>query len=509
MSFPFALFTLLSLLVPFAIGFLVVSVLWPADRSLFSDLPLKCCLSVGFGFGSSSCVVFVWMLIAGRLTRGVFVCEFLLLAVLFAVVLFRRQRGTASTRDKREDIAPFGRPYLLRFAVLGASVSAVVRFCYLSLQQPHGGEDAWAIWNQRARFLYRGGEHWKDFTYLDWSHPDYPLLIPASIARSWEFIGRETQLIPVAVGLLFTFATIGIVAFSIARLRGQRQGLLAGLILLGTPFLILHGASQYADVPLSFFFAATVASLFFHAEWPSQMRFLTLAGMAAGFAAWTKNEGALFLVLLFLLHFVVTTVAKGRKDWGREVAALVAGALPVIVVIGLFKVCEPTTNDLVAGQGAGSVAKLLDVSRYHVVLSWFARELFEFGGWSPTFAVPLLLLFYFLLLRTSVEKKKVPAVGIAVLLSVFTLVGYFFIYILTPIELEPHIEHSLNRLLLQVWPLAVCTYFVIVRTPEQAFAAAGIAMSEAKRSWNGRGYSHARKSQAWRLSLRCCCSRSE
>src|SRR5208283_841176 len=151
-----------------------------------------------------------------------------------------------------------------------------------------------------------------NFTYMTKTHSDYPLFLPASIARSWEFIGRETQLIPSAIGLLFTFAIIGIVVASISRFRGERQGLLAGLILLGTPFLIGLGASQYADVPLSFFFVATVALLFLHAESPSQMHFLILAGMAAAFSAWTKNEGILFLMLLFLLHFVVTTLVKGR-----------------------------------------------------------------------------------------------------------------------------------------------------------------------------------------------------
>ena len=75
---------------------------------------------------------------------------------------------------------------------------------------------------------YRGGQYWKNFTYMTGEHFDYPLLIPASVARSWEFIGRETQLIPIVIGLLFTFATIGIVGISISRLRGERQGLLAG-----------------------------------------------------------------------------------------------------------------------------------------------------------------------------------------------------------------------------------------------------------------------------------------
>ena len=105
--------------------------------------------------------------------------------------------------------------------------------------------------------------------------------------------------------------------FSIARLRGERQGLLAGLTLLCTPFLIRHGASQYADVPLSFFFVATVALLFFHAESRSQNHLLTLAGMAAALSAWTKNEGVLFLALLFLLHFVATTLKEGKVGLER------------------------------------------------------------------------------------------------------------------------------------------------------------------------------------------------
>jgi hypothetical protein len=471
MSVLHRLFECLSLLPPLTMGFLIVSVLWPTDRSLFSDFSFKCCLSIGIGFGSSSCLVFLWMLIVGRLTRGVFVCEFMLISALCVFFWRQRRPSISSTSDKPEVIpAPsFGKPYLLRFAVVVASLSAVMRFCYLSLQEPHGGFDASAIWNLRARFLYRGGQYWKNFIYMAWSHPDYPLLIPASIARSWYFGGRETQLIPSAIGLLFTFGTIGIVATSVSRLRSERQGILAGLLLLGTPFLISHGASQYADVPLSFFLVATVALLFFHAESPSQRHFLILAGAAAGFSAWTKNEGVLFLALLFFLHFAVTSVAKGSRAYGREVAALLTGAVPPIVVIGIYKVCVAAANDLVAGQGArSSISKLLDISRYHTVLSEWATELFRFGGWGPTLAVPLLLVFYFLLLGANVEKKKVPAAGITVLLLGSMLVGYFLIYILSPHDLEWHLESSLNRLLLQVWPLSIFAYFAIVRTPEQA-----------------------------------------
>ena len=232
--------TFLSSLPPLAIGFLIVSVFWHKDRHLLSDLPLKCCLSVGFGFGASSCSVFIWMMVVGQLTRSVFICELMLLVGL-CLLLGRQRRasGFAATGQSETSPIPFySSPYFLRFAICVSSVSAAICFLFLSRQSPHGQFDAYAHWNLWARFIYRGGTNWAHSTYMTWSHPDYPLLIPVSIARSWKFSGLETQLVPGAIGLLFTVATIATVAISISHFRGERQGLLAGLVLLGTPFLI-------------------------------------------------------------------------------------------------------------------------------------------------------------------------------------------------------------------------------------------------------------------------------
>jgi hypothetical protein len=473
MSAVLTLFAFLSLLPPLIMGFLIVSVLWPEDRRILSDLALKSCLSVGFGFGASSCFVFVWMMVVGQVTRGMLVSELVLVVGLGALLAWKK-RGSISTAVDRPNSISFSSyksPYLLRLAAGLAALSGVIRFWYLSRLDPHGQFDAFATWNQRARFLYEGGLYWKNFAKMTEANTDYPLLLPACIARSWEFIGRETQLIPIALGLLFTFATIGVVLVSIARLRGERQGLLAGLILLCTPFFIRHGASQYADVPLSFFFVATIALLFFHAQSRSQKCFLILAGMAAALSAWTKNEGILFLVLLFLLHFVITTLVKGRKRWANEVVALLKGAVPVGVVILIFKVRLAASDEFISAHGPESIVhRLVDISRYQTVFIHFKEELSSFGEWSLTFktAMPFLLLFYLLLLGVSVKKKDVAATSIAVLLAVFMMVGYFFMYILSPFDLKWHLDSSLNRLLLQVWPLAIFAYFAIVRAPDQA-----------------------------------------
>ena len=466
--------SVLSVVPPLAIGFLIVSLLWHKDRSVFSDLALKLCLSVGIGLGTSSCLVFIWMMIVGQLTRGVLVCELIALVWLSALLVWRKRSIPSAAIDQAESISiPDSKsPYLLRLAVWVASLLAAIRFWCLSVQDPHGWFDAYAIWNLRARFLYRGGEYWKSFTYMTWSHPDYPLLMPASIARSWEFIGRETQLIPITIGLLFTLATIGIVAISISRFRGERQGLLAGLVLLGTPFLIIHGTSQCADVPLSFFFVACVVLLFLYAQSPAQTHFLTLAGMAAGFSAWTKNEGILFVALSALLYWIVATATKRQHNWRRESAATLMGAVPVIAIVFVYKLRVAAANDLVVARKVGStVPNLLDMSRYHLVIAEFAKGAFNFGQWSPALGLPLLLFFYFLLVGASVEKEDVPAVSMAVLLPACMIVGYFFVYILSPHDLAWHLESSLSRLLLQLWPLAIFAYFAIVRSPEQALMA--------------------------------------
>lgn len=41
-------------------------------------------------------------------------------------------------------------------------------------------------------------------------------------------------------------------------------------------------------------------------------------------------------------------------------------------------------------------------------------------------------------------------------------VGYFFVYILAPAELAWHLGSSFDRLLLQLWPIVVFTYFMPV-----------------------------------------------
>src|SRR5713101_6323539 len=123
----------------------------------------------------------------------------------------------------------------------------VLAFASTTARGPHGGWDAWAIWNLRARFLYRAGDAaWRDaFTeVIDWTHPDYPLLLPTFIARTWKLMGAESQTVPIALACFFSFGTVALLTASLSMLRGLRQGLLAGLAMAASPILFEIGRAS-------------------------------------------------------------------------------------------------------------------------------------------------------------------------------------------------------------------------------------------------------------------------
>ena len=80
--------------------------------------------------------------------------------------------------------------------LIATAATAAASFVSASAVYPHGEWDAWAQWNLRARFFARGlaDGAWRDAfaPVLAWSHPDYPPLVPSSIARLWIYAGRET-----------------------------------------------------------------------------------------------------------------------------------------------------------------------------------------------------------------------------------------------------------------------------------------------------------------------------
>lgn len=466
------LLSLLSCLIPLVIAFLLISILWPSQPERFS-LPLKLSLSVGIGFGVLSCIYFLLLSTLGPSRRGLLATQVALLAVL-TLVFFNKRRSLKPSLDS--DVA--SKPLVAKSRVQSilsilfciALLSTAVTFIFISLKRPHGEWDAWAVYNMKARFLFRAGDQWRDLfsAPMEWAGPDYPLLIPSTLAACWTLMGNESLVLPSLVALLFTVSTVGIAVCTVSALRGKTQGFLAGLILLCTPYFISHGADQYSDIPIGFFFLATLALMVLHDELAkSDCKFLILAGTAAGLAAWTKNEGLLFIIAVAVSRFLTTVPSDGLKLYLKQMRFFGAGLMPILLVVILFKMTISAHSGLLLPpEGSNWITKFTDFSRYQTILDFFVRRGLGFGNLAISI-VPLLA-FYLLLLGVTVDEKQRRGIANALIALGIMIAGYFAIYVISPRDLEWHIITSLDRLISQLWPSLVLVFFLIVKTPEQA-----------------------------------------
>ncbi|HET9530456.1 MAG TPA: hypothetical protein VFQ92_08900, partial [Blastocatellia bacterium] len=214
---------IVSVLVPFIIGFAFIRLLWRGAAASRAELGMQIALAAGAGFGIFSSLFFIWLLLFNT-RRGFQTIAILIATGLTAFWLFRLRARLRLAQEKRASGA--GRPTKIdRIFSAGfflSLLSAIGTFIFAELKRPHGEWDAWASWNMRARFIYRGDNQWSTvFSKTLWySGADYPLLLPASVAGCWTVAGSDTQTVPALIALLFTFATVGVVASSIAAIKG-------------------------------------------------------------------------------------------------------------------------------------------------------------------------------------------------------------------------------------------------------------------------------------------------
>jgi hypothetical protein len=459
----------LSCVLALLMGTAIATLLWPRRR-LQEDLLMKLSLATGLGLGATSCLSFLYLVVSGGRLDGLPAAEILVLSALliWAVLRHPREESALAGGNERSRWTVAGSAAALAVFLMGATIFALDSACW-----PHGNWDAWSMWNLHARFLYRGGGHWTDLfsKELAWSPPDYPLLLPASVMRCWVFAGGETVGGPILVAFIFMTGTALTLFSGLARLRGTRSASLAAILLVATPYFTGHAAEQYADVPLSFFYLATLVLLCLaEREGEGRRGPLALAGLACGMAAWTKNEGLLFLICILLVRSWTLARKSGIRSGWRQTWPFIAGLLPVALIVLFFKFRYAFPNDIVGPAGrASALEKVLTPSRYGAIALWFLKNVCSFGRWDELRFIPLspvpLLLGALVLFGTRSEAKALRGPVTAAWTLGLTLAGYLLIFLITPHELKWQMGTAGERLLLQLWPGALFAFFMVIRDP--------------------------------------------
>lgn len=436
---------------------LPISATWlllrPARREGASP-PLQAALAIGLGLGVASCTFFLALLLADGRWAVVAALDVLLLAA--AVMVARRAGRPAAAAPARR--SPVER--LLAGAVLIAASVAALAFLANTADAPHGRWDAWATWNLRARWLI-DGPAWRDAFAKPTIHGDYPLLLPAAVARLWAYGTARDPLVPAGVAAAYGAALVLLLYAALAVLRDRSQGLLGALCLLGTPLFLRVVPWQYADVPLAFNLLALVALLALADRDPAGGRALRLwAGAAAGLLAWTKNEGMALLVGIVAIR-VIARLVRGAPAW-RAAGWFAAGLLVPAAIVAYFKLALAPPSSQLDRQLAVVLQQLLDPSRYAAILQALVAELAY--GTAP---ILLALAAYALLLgRTSDRLARRQSIEVAWIVA-FAALAYGLTYLAARVELSWLLGHSMNRLLLQVWPTALFGALLCLSSPAE------------------------------------------
>ena len=431
-------------------------------------------VAVCVGLGLSSLTT-TWLLALGMVIgRAFVVVDTLLWTFLGAIAWWHLRRRPAAPEGRVVAIVAASPrrlttvDWLVRglFAVIAttAVISAIVTY----MNAPHGQWDAWAVWNQKARFLYRGDAGWIALLANDWSNPGHPLLIPTTVARLWAYAGAELTIVPATVAMVFGTAIVATVVGALDASRARAW--IAGSVLLAAGTFVQQVASQQADVPFAFFLVSTLvvlreATIAVGRNDGEMAGSLLLAGTLAGLAAWTKNEGVPVVVATAAL---VVWLAL-RQTQPRRAAWWVVGAVPAVVTLAWFKlVVAPVAPAYLAE--APTLALLLErflgPERHAVVDPILWRYASAWGGPLAGGVVPLGLgaAALFAVMRSGRSARVI--IGVVGVM----FVSYYGIYLLTSMDIEWLVMTTFDRLLVQIWPALVLAAFLTDDEPTPANA---------------------------------------
>lgn len=434
------------------LGLLALGLRRPSDSAAVTGA-VACCI----GLALAAVGAFVTLTCGGHLSSTYAVVDAVIWFLLAAAAWRALPPGASGARATGHGpSSPVDAPGALDWTVRAGF--AAVALCALAvpvveyLASPHGQWDAWAIWNQKARFMYRAGPDWTASMVLSWSAPSHPMFVSLSVARLWAYAGAEFTAVPAALSIAYGVALVALVVGALdAR---TRRAWVAGAAVMA-PFTFSHlVAAQTADLPLGLFVTASLVILRGGAldgwDSPRAVRTLALAGLLGGCAALTKNEGFVFLAASSVVVALVA-VRHGRFGaaiwWG-------AAALPMAALMIWFKLSFPVGAPEYFTEPAGApdlAHRVMDVGRLRVIGSLTETFWWRWGG---TMTAGALVATTLAAIAGAAPRDGQANRGLLWVVAVM-VASYYVVWVLSPLDTVWLVGTTFDRLLAQVWPTLV------------------------------------------------------
>lgn len=340
------------------------------------------------------------------------------------------------------------------------------------------GWDGFFVWAIKARcFFLSGGVPQSYFTDLSrqWSHLDYPFLLPISEALIYRVTGVADERLSMVLVAAFLLCLVVLLHELVRVARGEGMAVLSVLVLLTLPALWATSTQAAADLPLALFLLAGGGLLAAWLEEPGGLRQLLLGASLITLAVWVKRDGLVVWAAAGLAVMVWTLVAGARERrvlWRPAACYLAPGLvlLPWLADLYLHHVVDrnyarPSLSWLVQhGDRLPVLAQAMQV------------ELTRVAHWG---------LAWILLAAALALNPPLRSAGRALLVWLLAahLLSLLFIYTFsTWIPFTDHVSSSIDRLVFQVMPLGVLLLTLSIpplmrlRSSERGQTAAGEAV---------------------------------
>ncbi|MDD3769162.1 MAG: hypothetical protein PHV10_00965 [Sulfuricurvum sp.] len=296
--------------------------------------------------------------------------------------------------------------------------------------------DARSIWLFHAKRIYFESNLFAQLdNYAEWSHNDYPTLVPAFIASLAKLIGTWNELFP----------KLGVVLTAIPPLLVIGKILKKSLLIIILLIFLLFVADRllfngYMDAILGLYLTAGVLTWIYALKIKHNKNLALLlyvySSLNFTILSLIKNEGILMLLIIFIVSMLILFKYSKYQYFLKTIYVFI---MPSIFIISWKYMCflHNINNDLTSGNTISmflerihSLENLLLIIKYLCVHPW---------------------MIFFLIIVVFVKKKNIKIGDLIVIGIVLMYISsIFLIYLTTPNALEWHLQTSAERVLLPI-----------------------------------------------------------
>jgi hypothetical protein len=203
---------------------------------------------------------------------------------------------------------------------------------------------------------------------------------------------------------------------------------------------ISQASQQYADTLLGLTFLISVMLLVNYIKYKN-INHLFVLGFFISASIFIKNDGWIFFILMLIASIYYA------YNKARHLKILFLSCSFFLFLALILKLISPDPNDLFDDSFKNIISRLFEFNRYTLIINHILLRFF----------VNFQMLFLLGLLIISILPLK--SFLIPYLILIFTAVGYFFIYLITPHDLQWHLSTSALRLMYQLYPSFLYLFF--------------------------------------------------